>query len=464
MRRALLVPLALLLVALPARAQPTEHVLLSELARELQGDPRALAALDALLADMGTRPGAGAMLSPEQKARLRAALEHALRTGEVDALERAPALRVSEMGAGVAVATAAGVGVAATGGQAVGVGAPPPSARPRREPLGIPVAAAPAPAPAPGRDGPLAALGITPRGAVPDPDLAPRAADSARMADVLNRLAVNPPGKPRLIVTHGEGEAATPAELLGLLVATGHTVRVVDARMFADFAGLSAGGRDLAAPMWADTELPVPGRSTLKVPVTHSQHELVVRGPTVNVDVSFYMGIDGEARFRAMINDRASWTGRRIAHEYEGDRAVEAVRLAGEVRRSFEANRAAHPELPYGGYFALGVCNDSNAFIEHALNGRTTLYPLTRDLRYYRGDSEIDRIARAMPVDGRGAPADLERVLASLPTDDPDELVFPALRDDLRALGVGRPAPAPQQGPPQQGLKDELERAGGKRP
>lgn len=475
MRRTLLAPFALLLLAGVAFAQPRDHVRLDELVRELQGNPDALAAVDALLADMGTAAGAGAVLAPEQRERLRQAILHALRSGDASALERAPALTVPEMGLAVRAATAAHALRGGRDGQVsdVGLGQAPASARARREPLGIPVGAAPAlqapeappAAPATGPRAALAALGIAPRH-VPDPDLVSRAADSTRMAEVLDRLAVNPAGKPRLLITTDEGEAATPAELLRLLVASGHTVQVLDVRTFADFAGLTANGRDLAAPMWADTEIPVPGRSTLKVPVTHSQHELIVRGPLVNVDVSFFMGIDGEAKFRPMTNARAAWNGRRVAHVYEGERAVEAIRVAGEVRRAFEEKRAAHPELPYGGYYTLGVCNDSNAFVEYALNGRTTLYPLTRDLRYYQGPGEIDRIARAMPVDGRGAPADLDRVLASLPVDDPlndpSGLVFPALRDDLRALAAaraqrGQQAPTTTQAGPERGIQDELE-------
>lgn len=458
LRRALL-PLALLLLA-PALAfaQPA-HVTLDQLVRELSRDPRAPAVIDAMLADMGTRPGAGALLTPEQRGQLRTRLLEALRTGDASGLERSPALTVGQMGAAVTVLEAANA-VNPRPAATDGAGAPPTSARPVREPLGIPVLATgrtePAMPPAqPGQPSPLAALGIEKRH-VPDADLAARGPDSTRMAEVLDRLSVNPPGRPRAIITHDDGSAMTPVELLRLLKASGHTIEVRDARMFADFAGLRSNGRDVAASMWADTEIAVPGRGTLKVPVTHSQHELVVRGPTVNVDVSFFMGIDGEARFRPMLDSRAGWTGRRIAHEYTGDRAIEALRVAGEVRRAFEEKRAANPQLPYGGYFALGVCNDSNAFVEHALTGRTTLYPLTRDLRFYQGPGEIDRIARAMPVDGRGAPADLERVLASLPVTDTDDLVFPELRADLRALEAAR---TPVQQGPREGLEDAVEGA-----
>lgn len=445
-----------LLLLFPTLAFAQGHVTLDQLVRELSRDPRAVAKVDALLADMGTRPGAGALLTSEQKAKLRERLLAALKSGDVSGLERTPALTVAEMGLATTVLNAASTATAQPTSAPGGLGGGPP-ARVVKAPLGIPVGA-PAATPAPGtpaQPGPLAALGITKRD-VPDADLMSRAADSARMAEVLNALALNPPERPRTIIDHEGRSAATPQELLQALRATGHTVVVRDARMFADFAGLTSHGRDVAASMWADTELAVPGRGTLKVPVTHSQHELVVRGPRVNVDVSFFMGIDGEAKFRPMTDARAEWTGRRVAQEYTGDRAVEAVRLAGEVRRAFEEKRAQNPQLPYGGYFTLGVCNDSNAMIEHGLNGRTTLYPLTRDLRYYQGPGEIDRISRAMPVDGRGAPADLDRVLASLPATD--DLVFPELKADLAALEAAR---GTRQAPttPTPGLQGELERA-----
>lgn len=121
----------------------------------------------------------------------------------------------------------------------------------------------------------------------------------------------------------------------------------------------------MAAPVWIDTELNVPGTDrNLMVPATHSEHQFLVRGsgaasqaslPVVNADLAFFMGIEGEAKFRAMLGKEEAWTGGRVAHRYEGDKAVEAARVAGEVRRAF-VEQKEHPELPYGpGDFNLGV-------------------------------------------------------------------------------------------------------------
>ncbi len=43
------------------------------------------------------------------------------------------------------------------------------------------------------------------------------------------------------------------------------------------------------------------------------------------------------------------------------------------------------PDLPFGGYYALGVCNDVNAMIELHMQGETSLFPLTHDSDLFAG-------------------------------------------------------------------------------
>ena len=43
------------------------------------------------------------------------------------------------------------------------------------------------------------------------------------------------------------------------------------------------------------------------------------------------------------------------------------------------------PYLPFGGYYALGVCNDVNAMIELHMQGETSLFPLTHDPELFLG-------------------------------------------------------------------------------
>jgi hypothetical protein len=110
------------------------------------------------------------------------------------------------------------------------------------------------------------------------------------------------------------------------------------------------------------------------------------------------------------------------------------VRFAGAIIRTYAAIQRAHPDLPFGGYYALGVCNDVNAMIEQHMQGETTLFPLTHDPRYFAGDGEVERIARAVPVDGRGERPDPRRILGSLPVADVAGIPLPALRADLEQV------------------------------
>jgi hypothetical protein len=456
--------LAALLVAPLAQAQ-TEAYTLPELVDELSRDPNAPGAIDAVLAQLGRNPAAAAILSGEQKAKLREAIARGIREGKTDGLEFAPAMTVPEMGAAVRVApllTGTGNGATTTGQTGSnqtnqGGGLPLPT-RAVEEDLGIPVADRSLPPEESTPVGPLGGLGVS-RGGERDPGRAERGPDSIRLAAVLNRLSLNPRGAPTYVVRVGETRCETPQAVIAALQAQGHSVVVQDLRRTANFADLRHKDRSVAAPVWIDTELNVPGTDrSLMVPATHSEHQLLVRGPVVNADLAFFMGIEGEAKFRAMLGKDEAWTGGRVAHRYEGDKALEAVRVAGEVRRAFVEKQKEHPELPYGGYFNLGVCNDSNAFIEQALNGKTTLYPLTRDPRFYTGDGEIDRLSRLMPIDGRGRPADLSRVLASLPMERTEDLAFDSLRADVARMNGAAATGQTNQGPtgPSQGMVDQL--------
>jgi len=470
--------LAALLFAPLARAQ-TEAYTLPELVDELSKDPNAPGAIDAVLAELGKNPAAAAILSGEQKAKLREAIARGIREGKTDGLEFAPAMTVPEMGAAVRVAplvTGTGNGNGTATGQTgsnqtnnaenQGGGLPLPT-RVTEEDLGIPVADRSLPPVESTPVGPLGGLGVS-RGGERDPGRAERGPDSIRLAAVLNRLSLNPRGAPTYIVRVGETRCETPQAVIAALQAQGHSVVVQDLRRTANFADLRHKDRSVAAPVWIDTELNVPGTDrSLMVPATHSEHQILIRGPgaasraslpIVNADLAFFMGIEGEAKFRAMLGKDEAWTGGRVAHRYEGDKAVEAVRVAGEVRRAFVDKQKEHPELPYGGYFNLGVCNDSNAFIEQALNGKTTLYPLTRDPRFYTGDGEIDRLSRLMPIDGRGQPADLSRVLASLPMERTEDLAFDSLKADVARMNGSAATGQTNQGPtgPSQGMVDQL--------
>jgi hypothetical protein len=228
----------------------------------------------------------------------------------------------------------------------------------------------------------------------------------------------------------------TPSALLDALITSGHDLEVRDSRYFANFGDLIYHGRDVLTPFWIDTGIQVPGADrTLLVPVSHSQHEFIVRGPVVNADLSFYFGIDGEAEFRPSVTRDQAWVMGNVAHLYRGAEALEVTRLAGGIVRAYSAIKQHHPELPFGGYYALGVCNDVNAMIELKMQGETSLFPLTLDPQFFAGDGEVDRLARRLPLDnGRDAKPEPRRILGSIPVAELSMLPLPFLRKDLEEV------------------------------
>jgi hypothetical protein len=286
-------------------------------------------------------------------------------------------------------------------------------------------------------------------------DYAPEHASSQRLADILNRLAANrlDSAKPLAVAVistkSGTWERAldgrlnqVPDELIEGLQQTGHTVTVDDARYFANFTHLHFNGQDVMAPFWIDSQLTVrnSGGRHLLIPAAHAELEWHIRGPLVNADVSYYFGIDGKAEWRTMDTLDQPWVLKRNAHTYTGAQAVEVTRLAGLLTVAYLHAHAAHPALPFGGYYALGVCQDGVSAIEHAMTGRVTLFPNTVDTSYFTDprDAEVNALLRAVPNDRDGKAPDPERVFGSLPADpgpnnDFAAVTIPGLADDLSA-------------------------------
>jgi hypothetical protein len=305
--------------------------------------------------------------------------------------------------------------------------------------------------------------GIT-RGDGPN-NLAPEHADSQRLADILNRLAANKldgaqffgvdrqdavqagadcghesKDKPRL-------ESQTPEELICSLQATGHTVTVDDARYFANFAHLHYNGQDVMAPFYVDSGIIIPHsrHRHLLVPVSHAEYEWHIHGPLVNADISYYFGIDGKAEWRTMDTLDQPWVLKRNAHEYTGAQAVEVTRLAGLLTVAYLHLHAAHPTLPFGGYYALGVCQDGVSAIERKLTGNVTLFPNTADASFFTDprDAEVNALIAAIPKDRDGKAPGPERIFGSLPTapgPDPatafNAVTIPGLAADLNLTYV----------------------------
>jgi hypothetical protein len=293
-------------------------------------------------------------------------------------------------------------------------------------------------------------------------NLAPEHASSQWLADVLNRLAANKLDgtKPVAVVRTGEAQSAefpngtlkpnlqshSPEDVIRDLQAMGNTVTVTDSRYFANFAHLHYKGQDVMAPFWLNSEIVVPnsGGRPLLVPVAHAELEWHVRPkssmcagicPTVTADVSYYFGDDGKSEWRTMDTLDQPWVMRRDAHTYTGADAVEVTRLTGLLTVAYMHQHMARPTLPFGGYFALGVCQDGVSAIEHRMTGKVTLYPNTVDASLFDDprDAEINALMAVIPKDRDGGRPEPERIFGSIPTTDFNSISIPGLGADVNA-------------------------------
>jgi hypothetical protein len=195
-------------------------------------------------------------------------------------------------------------------------------------------------------------------------------------------------------------------------------------------------------PFWIDSGIVIPhahGRHLL-VPASHAEYEWHIHGPLMNAEISYYFGIDGKSEWRTMDTLDQPWVLKRNAHEYTGEQALEVTRLAGMLTVAYMHEHARRPELPFGGYYALGVCQDGVSAIEHKLTGKVTLFPNTADDKLFDDprDAEVNAMIDAIPKDREGAAPTPDRVFGSLPVapvDNADEafntVTIPGLAADL---------------------------------
>ena len=276
------------------------------------------------------------------------------------------------------------------------------------------------------------------RGDVANPELAPMHSDSQRLADVLNRLGLNALDGAATVTAEVDGKTATtPQDLVQALMATGHSVVIADGRYFANFGHFHYKGQDVMMPFFVNSQIAIPGTDrSLLVPVSHAEYEWTVRGPKVNADVSFYFGIDGKAEFRTMDTLDQAWVLGRHAHEYRDADAVEVTRLVWKMLIAYVHQHIKRPDLPFGGYYPLGVCQDGVAAIERKMTGHDTLFPNTTEAALWDDprDAEINEMMIAIPKDRNGAPPAPARIFGSLPVTDFKLITIPGMTADLDAV------------------------------
>jgi hypothetical protein len=123
----------------------------------------------------------------------------------------------------------------------------------------------------------------------------------------------------------------------------------------------------------------------------------------------------------------------RHAHTYTDKDAVEVTRLVGKIVVAFMHQHLRRPDLPFGGYYPLGVCQDGVAAIEKKMTGADTLFPNTADMSLFDDprDAEVNAMMAAIPKDYEGGLPTPERIFGSLPTSDLNAITIPGLADDL---------------------------------
>jgi hypothetical protein len=275
----------------------------------------------------------------------------------------------------------------------------------------------------------------------PHPELWKWHAQSLRAAYLFNRLSLN--SKPRqaqkLRVRLNGQFADSPESLINLLQHSGYDLWIEDSRYFANFGHLHFNGEDVMMPFWLNTKIPLPNsKNTLLTPVSHAEYEIRMRGANGNADVSFYFGIDGMTEFRTMDTLDQYWVGKNVAHSYRDQDAREVARLLGQVLLKYAALQTKYPALPFNGYYRFGVCQDAVAAIEFRMQGRTTLFPITHDQEYFRGDDEIDQLFAKIPSDRGSKKPEWSRVRGSLPAKELADIYIPELRRDLELVSAAQ--------------------------
>ena len=103
---------------------------------------------------------------------------------------------------------------------------------------------------------------------------------------------------------------------------------------------------------------------------------------------------------------------------------------------AFVHQHLRRPELPFGGYYPLGVCQDGVAAIEKKMTGHDTLFPNTADGALFDDprDAEVNAMMLAIPKDRNGAPPSPERIFGSLPVTDFNLITIPGLAADLNLV------------------------------
>lgn len=250
------------------------------------------------------------------------------------------------------------------------------------------------------------------------------------VAEVFQRLSANASAKAeqKFEVRYGGKAFTTLDGFAGALKADGYEVKVSFEQRAANFADLKAQVPGSNPPAYLDVPAPMLVKTGFRdalgheavVPAAHSEMVVSLRsgpstqGPKLDADVKFYQGISGTGFFPCNTVEAPGWVGHVSHGEVSGEKALQALRLAGDFTDVVNTT-AKDKHLYAGGYGLTGVCNDSVAVVQQALLGRADQYPLLmKDELLY---AEIQRHLSTAKGADKAAYRALLKAIKELPSD-----------------------------------------------
>lgn len=266
------------------------------------------------------------------------------------------------------------------------------------------------------------------------------------LAEVFGRLSNNPslPDAQKFSVTHDGKQFTKLDDFARQLKAEGYQVNVSFDERIANFSNLKTVVPGSNPPVFLDVPAPLMIKTGIKdglgkeavVPAVHSEMIVSIKAgpnspdPKFDADIKFYQGISGTGFFPCNTAADPSWCGRVTQGSLSGDKALQAISIAGAF--TDVVNTAAREQNLYAdGYGITGVCNDSVAVVQQATMGHADAYPLLmKDEVLYGALKELlsdadkadDPSLRAIRKAMKELPSDVvqndsqkRRALASLP-------------------------------------------------
>ena len=194
-------------------------------------------------------------------------------------------------------------------------------------------------------------------------------------------------------VRYNDESCVYPDEFVQALIHNGHEVDACPRSQITSF-GLSLCVKE-EDEAWINIPIAIMMRSGYERyqdnrPVTfaapHGGLDFNITGPLIGTTntctLQYYVAYRGLCAFHPDQDIVLPWKKKAdLATPYSDWKAVRAARMAGLVSVAY-SKIGTEMNLPFGGYGVLGVCNDISGIVDFAVNGETSVYPLSSTGRY----------------------------------------------------------------------------------